>query len=74
MNTNHCSPRCSVGQQLWEDIDRAKATGNRDAIYRALVAYFTHKNGKYGSRGTKKFRAECRDCLDRRREAQGAQP
>ena len=74
MNTNHYSPRCSTGEQLWGDIDRAVASGNRETIYQALVAYFTHKNGKYDSRGTKKFRAECRDCLDRRREAQGAQP
>ena len=53
MNTNRHGPRCSTGQQLWEAIDRAKASGNRE---------------------TKKFRAECRDCLDYRREAQGAQP
>lgn len=49
--------RCTHGQQLWQDIDAAiKAARTSEgsvrpgpegypAIYRALRAYFVHKNG-----------------------------
>lgn len=57
--------RCVLGQALWKDIDEAIAAGRTSegsirpegypVIYRALRAYFVHKNGG-------KLGVPCMDC------------
>lgn len=62
--------RCEEGQRLWSEIDtaiiNARAGGDIDKVFHALVAYYRHKNGGYTGKARLTHGAPCRECEARR--------